>query len=115
MNWIDLVAEAQLSDLVALSHTQPVVIFKHSTRCSISVAAKSRLERSWDFQADEIAAFYLDLLNYRDISNKIAADFSVYHESPQLLLIQKGECTYAESHSAIRVDDLREQLHLNSI
>ena len=110
MNWIDLVAEAQLSDIVTLSHTQPVVIFKHSTRCSISVAAKGRLERNWDFAPDEITAFYLDLLQYRNISAKIATDFSVHHESPQLLLIWKGECTYAESHIAITVADLREQI-----
>jgi bacillithiol system protein YtxJ len=110
MNWIDLTSESQLSDIIILSQTQPVVIFKHSTRCSISVAAKGRLERNWSFSEGEITPFYLDLLNYREISNKIAADFQVYHESPQLLLIRNGECTYVEAHSGITVLDLAEQL-----
>jgi bacillithiol system protein YtxJ len=110
MNWIDLTSESQLSDIVFVSETQPVVIFKHSTRCSISVAAKGRLERQWDFEDSEITAYYLDLLNYRSISNQIATDFQVHHESPQLLLIRKGECTYSETHSGITVQDLREQL-----
>jgi bacillithiol system protein YtxJ len=110
MNWIDLTSENQLSDIIAISQTQPVVIFKHSTRCSISVAAKGRLERNWNFSEHEITAFYLDLLNYRDISKKIADNFQVYHESPQLLLIKNGECTYSETHSGITVLDLREQL-----
>ena len=110
MNWIELTSESQLSDIVVASETQPVIVFKHSTRCSISVAAKGRLERQWNFDDNEITAYYLDLLNYRSISNKIADDFQVHHESPQLLLIRNGECTYVEAHSGITVQDLREQL-----
>lgn len=110
MNWIDLTSENQLSDIISVSETQAVIIFKHSTRCSISVAAKGRLERNWGFSEHEVMAFYLDLLQYRDISKKIADDFQVHHESPQLLLIKNGECTYSETHSGITVQDLQEQL-----
>ncbi|MBS1689208.1 MAG: DUF2847 family protein, partial [Bacteroidetes bacterium] len=35
MNWLDLTNEQQLETIVEQSKTQPVVIFKHSTRCSI--------------------------------------------------------------------------------
>ena len=54
--------------------------------------------------------FYLDLLSYRQLSNKIAQIFSVPHESPQILLIKNGECIYEESHLGITADDLQEQL-----
>lgn len=50
--------------------------------------------------------YFLDLLNYRTISNKVAEDFNVYHESPQVLIIRNGECTYDESHMAITIDDI---------
>lgn len=50
--------------------------------------------------------YYLDLLAHRNISNKIAEDFQVYHESPQVLLIRNGECVYDESHMAITMDEL---------
>jgi len=69
--------------------------------------AKSRLERSTP--PDSIDFYYLDLIKYRLLSEKIAEDFSVYHESPQVLLIKNGECVYDESHSGIQMDNIEEQ------
>jgi bacillithiol system protein YtxJ len=108
MNWINLVSEDELTNIKELSFTQPQVIFKHSTRCSISSVAKNRLENST--VPNGIDFYYLDLLNYRNISNKIAEDFSVYHESPQILLIKNGECVYDESHGGIRMDSIVEEV-----
>lgn len=107
MNWISLTNEEQLHQIKVNSNARPQVIFKHSTRCSISSVAKSRLERS--IQSDEVDFYFLDLIKYRTISNKIAADFNVYHESPQVLLIKNGECTYDESHSGIDMEEIIEQ------
>ena len=45
MNWIEITNSSQLSDVKDLSKAKPQLIFKHSTRCSISSMAKSRLER----------------------------------------------------------------------
>lgn len=108
MNWILLTEEEQLSDIKEKSKQQPVVIFKHSTRCSISAMAKSRLER--EEPAANTLFYYLDLIRYRSVSNKIAEDFSVHHESPQILLIKNGECTYDESHNGISMQDIAEQV-----
>jgi bacillithiol system protein YtxJ len=107
MNWTILSTEEQLATLLETSYTRPQVIFKHSTRCSISSTAKTRLEKteapiSIDFH-------YLDLITYRTLSNKIADDLKVYHESPQVLLIKNGECIYDESHLAIYMDDIAAQ------
>ena len=107
MNWNILKDYNQVQNLVEASHLKPQAIFKHSTRCSISVMAKSRLERS-EFP-EQIQFHYLDLLQYRDISNKIAEQFGVYHQSPQILLIKNGECIFEETHSAISMDDIVEQ------
>lgn len=108
MNWINLETEAQLADLKKLSHTQPVVILKHSTRCSISTMAKGRLDRA--AQPAGVAFYYLDLLAHRALSEQIAEQFGVHHESPQVLLIRNGACTYEESHNGISMADLEEQL-----
>lgn len=107
MNWISLTNEEQLHQIKVNSNARPQVIFKHSTRCSISSVAKNRLERST--QSDEVDFYFLDLITYRAISNKIAADFNVYHESPQVLLIKNGECIYDESHSGIDMEEIIEQ------
>jgi len=107
MNWTDITSEAQLETIKEESKKTPVVIFKHSIRCSISSMAKSRLERSE--MPSDIKFYYLDLITYRPISNKIAEVFHIHHESPQILLIKDGECRYSESHNGINMDDIAEQ------
>lgn len=99
MNWIPLTDEKQLDEVVVNSNTVPQVIFKHSTRCSISSMAKNRLDKK-DAPAG-IDFYYLDLIKYRSLSNKIALDFQVTHQSPQVLVIENGQCVYHESHSGI--------------
>jgi len=108
MNWIPLTTESQLEEIKQISATKPVVIFKHSTRCSISIMAKGRLDRA--LQPEGVDFYYLDLLAYRPVSNKIAEIFSVPHESPQVLLIKNAECIYEETHNGIDMDDLVAQL-----
>ncbi|CAN5409153.1 bacillithiol system redox-active protein YtxJ [soil metagenome] len=107
MNWIQLTEEAQLNDIKNLSNSKPQLIFKHSTRCSISSMAKSRLERA--SAPAGVDFYYLDLIKHRNISQKIADVFDVSHESPQVLLIKNSECVYDESHSGISMDDIAEQ------
>jgi bacillithiol system protein YtxJ len=107
MNWINLTQEEQLQQIKINSKNKPQVIFKHSTRCSISSMAKNRLEKS--AQPDEIDFYFLDLIKYRPISNKIAELFKVYHASPQILLIKNDECVYDESHSGIDMGEIIEQ------
>ena len=107
MNWIPLTDLNQLETIQDLSFTTPQVILKHSTTCSISKMSLARLERSE--APTSIQFYYLDLLNYRTISNAIAEKFSVYHESPQILLIKNGECIFDESHGGIQMEEIVEQ------
>ncbi len=111
MNWIVLNSAEQLAQIIELSKTRPQVIFKHSTRCSISSIAKSRLERNE--QPPSTDFYFLDLLKFRSLSDKIARDFHVNHESPQVLLIKNTACVYEESHSGIMMDEIAEQVALN--
>jgi bacillithiol system protein YtxJ len=107
MNWINMADENQLQDLIVHSHTNPQVIFKHSTRCNISSVALQRLKGSKENTIVDI--YYLDLLQYRSLSNKVAEVFNEHHESPQILVIKNGECVYTESHLGITVKELMEQ------
>ena len=111
MSWITLETETQLTEIRERSSDRPQVIFKHSTRCSTSQLVKSRLERSQLPPA--IDFYYLDLIRYRPVSNKIAETFRVHHESPQILVIRNGECVYDESHLGITMDDILEQVSQN--
>ncbi|GAB2971142.1 bacillithiol system redox-active protein YtxJ [Mucilaginibacter puniceus] len=103
MNWTQLQSTDQLNEIKNLPGYS--IIFKHSTRCSISMMAKRRFELDWDDLPENIPLYFLDLIQYREISNQIAQLFHVYHESPQLLLIKDGECILDQSHGGISVDE----------
>jgi bacillithiol system protein YtxJ len=107
MNWISLTDMAQLDSINKNSFDTPQVIFKHSTRCSISSMALNRLESSTP--PTGVDFYLLDLLQHRNISAAIAEKFKVHHESPQVLVIINGECTYDESHMGISMDEITAQ------
>ncbi len=106
MNWRTIDSVNDIETIVDRSRVIPCLILKHSTRCPISTMAKNRLEMGWDLEEDQVEAYYLDLIAHRDVSNHIASEFGVQHESPQALLIEEGKCTYNASHLNIRVADL---------
>ena len=107
--WKNLTTLHQLEEIEDKSATVPVVIFKHSTRCSISRMALKNFERESgdDFPAER---YYLDLLSHRAISNAIAERFGVMHQSPQILLISGGRCAYDASHSQIDAQDTTKKI-----
>ena len=107
MEWLPLTDLGQLENIKNASFERPQVIFKHSTTCSISKMSFSRFDK--ETAPEGVDFYYLDLLKFRPISNAIAETFQVHHESPQILLIQKGECTYDESHYGIMMDEVIEQ------
>jgi bacillithiol system protein YtxJ len=109
--WHQLDSEELLADLHQNSFDNPIVIFKHSTRCSISSMAWNRIVHL--SQIDKIPArfYHLDLVRNRNVSAAIAENFAVYHESPQVLVIRQGECTYEASHMEIRPDEILEALN----
>ncbi|HMO32233.1 MAG TPA: bacillithiol system redox-active protein YtxJ [Lacibacter sp.] len=107
--WNPIQQEEQVRQIAELSHKAPQVIFKHSTRCSISSVAKNRLEKAG--VPTGVQFHYLDLIAHRPVSNFIARFFGVNHESPQVLLIREGRCVYDESHMGISMDAIEEQLN----
>lgn len=101
MNWIELNSIEQFNKIVEEKSSEKVLIFKHSNRCSISSMAKNRMESNWPNLANNKEIYFLDLIKFRDLSNHIAETTGVQHESPQILIIENGECIYNASHSAI--------------
>jgi bacillithiol system protein YtxJ len=90
------------------------LIFKHSTRCSVSAMAKRRFELDWEAIPADTSLYFLDLISYRNISSQIAETFQVHHESPQILLIKNGDCILDASHSDISADEVAEVVKTNS-
>ena len=109
-NWIFLTETSQLKEIVELSNHKLVVIFKHSKRCGISSGVLSRFEKATVSKLESVAFYYLDLIQYRNISNQIAKEFNVYHQSPQAIFLKNGVVVQHESHydiiSNLSLDDL---------
>lgn len=110
MDWLTLNNITQLEGIKESSKEKPVLIFKHSTRCSISSMAYDRLRRNWkEEDTQKVTPYYLDLISYRDISNAISSTFAIDHESPQVILIKDGVAIYDNSHMGISYADIMAQ------
>ena len=109
MTWTKLESADQLNEIKNLEGYS--LIFKHSTRCSISMMAKRRFELDWEDLPQDMPLYFLDLIQHRDISSQVAQLFHVHHESPQLLLIKDGECVLDQSHGAISVEETLSEIN----
>lgn len=106
--WSQLTSNEELDQIIADSGNN--IIFKHSTRCSISSMALSRFESSWE-KREDVKVWYLDLLAYRNISNAIAEKLNVQHQSPQAIALKNGEVVAHSSHGDIDAIKLSEELN----
>lgn len=107
MLWKDISSVGDVDQIIEASANDGSIhfIFKHSTRCSISLMAKSRLESGWKF-GQTYPTHYLDVLQHRNSSNYVASIFNVEHESPQLLIVKNGKCIHNSSHMEISVNNI---------
>ncbi len=109
MVWNDLTSEEQLEQLKKDSEEKKILIFKFSTNCNISARIFDRLNSEWvnEQVSKELECYFLDLIKFRKLSNKIAQDFDVSHESPQVLILSKGSSIYDDSHSYITFQGIK--------
>jgi bacillithiol system protein YtxJ len=111
MHYHDLNSSEGIEFIKQASHNEAlkgIAILKHSTRCSISFSAWNKLQRQWQWTDEQLPIYYLDLLSHRDVSNQIAEDFKVEHQSPQILIIKNGQCIYHTSHNGILASEIEE-------
>lgn len=99
--WISLTSIDQLKDIKEASNSKPQLIFKHSTTCGISRMVLNMFKSSYSFEEGQMDLYFLDLLAHRDVSNGVASEFGVTHQSPQLLIIKNGEVVVHDSHGSI--------------
>lgn len=111
-DWSNLTDENQITEIIALSNSIPVYIFKHSTTCGISAQAKENVEISFKNTDKPLLFYYLDLLKFRSISNEVALKLNVHHQSPQLILVHNGQVAFTTSHHKIKATILEDSLSL---
>src|SRR6266404_4851380 len=106
---VDLQQEQDLEQLLERSTTEPILIFKHSTQCSISAQA---YEEFTDFAeaVRSLSCGVVLVIENRELSNEIAGRFGVRHQSPQALLIKDRQVVWNASHWSITSDSLNDAL-----
>jgi bacillithiol system protein YtxJ len=107
--WLPLTSIDQLDTIADASKGKTQLIFKHSTRCGISRMVMNQFVSAYDVDSNA-DLYYLDLLNYRDVSNEVGYKFQVMHQSPQLLVLRNGVVVAHASHGAINEMDLEKFL-----
>ena len=110
LHWIPLNSIKQLDEIRFKSRTKTQLIFKHSTRCGISSMVIKRFEKLFNESMKNTKVYYLDLLNFRDISDEVGNSFQVIHQSPQLLVIRNESSVLNVSHYDITTVDIQKYL-----
>jgi bacillithiol system protein YtxJ len=98
INWLPLTSLEQIEEIKKESKTSNILVFKHSTRCVISRMVIKQFEELFNEQTQQLKVYYLDLLNYRNVSDELGYVFQVMHQSPQLLVIKNEVSVYNASH-----------------
>jgi len=106
INWIPLTSLEQLASIKTASETEAILIFKHSTRCGISRMVIKQFENLFTEETKNLKIYYLDLLNYRNISDEVGYSFQVMHQSPQLIVVRNGVAVAHSSHNDITQTNL---------
>ncbi|ASK29160.1 thioredoxin family protein [Chryseobacterium sp. T16E-39] len=104
--WKKIESEEDLAAAIEKSYKNRIAIFKHSTSCFISKTVLRNFESEINDLGTDVDLYFLDLLAYRSISNKIADDLDVNHQSPQLIVIENGKAINNASHQNISVTQI---------
>ncbi|ASN03535.1 bacillithiol system redox-active protein YtxJ [Virgibacillus necropolis] len=92
------------------SAQKPVIIFKHSTTCPISAGASQEYS-SFTKSADEsVNCYIVNVIENKDVSNRIQTDTNVKHESPQIFLISNQDIVWHTSHVQITKGNIEEAI-----
>lgn len=110
VQWIDLTSVEQFREAIDKSFEEPVLIFKHSTRCSVSRMALRQFESN--YKSASAKAYFLDLLQFRSVSQAIESELNVVHQSPQILVLKNGKCIFTQSHGEIDADDVQRSIEV---
>ena len=110
VNWIPFNSLEQIKTIKELSKSETIFVFKHSTRCGISSMVIKRFENLFDSSMNNIKVYYLDLLNFRAISDEVGYSFQAQHQSPQLLIIRNEVAVLNVSHYDITTVNIQKYL-----
>ena len=93
---INFFKEEQWQDLLDQSLNESVFLFKHSMRCGLSSMVLKKFEKQMLERNKRY--YFLNILANRDLSDWIADELNIRHESPQLIVLKDAKVIAYDSH-----------------
>ena len=110
MSYTQLKTLEDVQELLAGSDREPVFLLKHSSQCPISAevfSAFSEFERQGGANRPWTCAL-VRVIEERPLSDQIAEQLGVQHESTQLLLISGSKVLWHDSHWRLTLETMNE-------
>jgi bacillithiol system protein YtxJ len=101
---------ADWENLIEKSKAEPVVIFKHSNTCPVSITALKRLLGAVHAGVLFKPVYLVVVQENREISDHIEQDLNIKHESPQVIIMSHGHGKYNASHGSINPEEVIREL-----
>lgn len=108
--WYVLKSISEADEVLDQSNRRPQLIYKHSNRCGTCMFAKSEIEKSSEEIREHADMHFLDVIRNREVSDYLAEELNIRHESPQAILFKDGKVAWHDSHSAIKSNKILEKL-----
>jgi len=106
-NFFRIDDSATLANLITDSKDKPVIVFKHSTACSISARAYREME-----QLDDVNI--LEVQSAREVSRELANLTGVRHETPQVIILRDGKAVWNASHFDVKAAEVLKAVESHS-
>ncbi|SDM40961.1 bacillithiol system protein YtxJ [Psychrobacillus sp. OK028] len=103
-NYQEITSVDEWKKVLEQSSEKPVVVFKHSTTCPVSAHAYGEFN---SFESP-LARYLVKVIQHRPVSNEIASDLGIQHESPQAFVIANGKAVWNASHWKITKKELED-------
>jgi len=87
----------------------PAVIYKHSNRCALCFRTLKEVQEFAQRHPD-VPVFMIDVVKHRSVSNLVAEEYGVVHQSPQALVIREGVSVWHASHLSITAGELEDAI-----
>lgn len=99
MNLVEITSLNELENIIMKSDNRKQLIFKHSNACPISTMAFNEMKKYLNASPSKDVDYSLVIVQVaRNVSNEVESKLNVKHESPQAILLYKGQATWHKSH-----------------
>ncbi|MDO0824109.1 bacillithiol system redox-active protein YtxJ [Desulfosporosinus nitroreducens] len=106
----EIISIQELEGIMEESHQRKIIIFKHSTTCPISARAWREVQDFIQESSDEVLVVMIKVIESRPVSNLATENLGIKHQSPQALLINKGQVLWHASHQAVTQTNIKKAL-----